>query len=224
MRAFQVKYADDVLIPWGLGADEPTGYVYYTTRKKINEIFCGRSFPLSNEQLLEIEQCRLNMLSGQGGGSVFVDSTESTRGRIGIATSTALALSLSDTEDSVAEDSTGTQADSFVEKTQDRLQKIAAAAFTLPQDTREAVFYGLWFVLILALVYILGSLAAGMRDSGGMTQNQIRVRKILYFMVGSLIGLIVSVAIDLPFLVIPLIIVIVALSIALFYYISRTAY
>jgi hypothetical protein len=41
VRAFQEKYASDVLAPWGL--TDPTGYVYKTTRWKINNIVCPGS-------------------------------------------------------------------------------------------------------------------------------------------------------------------------------------
>ena len=39
VKEFQAKYAKDVLIPWGLTA--PTGFVYKTTRDKINELYCA---------------------------------------------------------------------------------------------------------------------------------------------------------------------------------------
>jgi hypothetical protein len=35
---FQNKYATDVLGPWN--NNKPTGYVYQTTKKKINELYC----------------------------------------------------------------------------------------------------------------------------------------------------------------------------------------
>jgi hypothetical protein len=56
VRDFQQKYRSEVLTPWGLNQD--SGYVYYTTQKKINEIVCeGRSvFPLAPSQLNEIGQ------------------------------------------------------------------------------------------------------------------------------------------------------------------------
>ncbi|MFC1756747.1 Ig-like domain-containing protein [Patescibacteria group bacterium] len=38
---FQSKYAEDILEPWGL--EKPTGYVYETTIKKINELYCFAS-------------------------------------------------------------------------------------------------------------------------------------------------------------------------------------
>ncbi len=51
VKAFQLKYADDILKPWGI--EEPTGYVYLTTRKKVNEIYCKltKQFPLTAEEL-----------------------------------------------------------------------------------------------------------------------------------------------------------------------------
>jgi len=53
---FQEKYREDILEPWGY--DVPTGYVYITTKNKINEIFCGGEIPLSDEQKIEIEKVR----------------------------------------------------------------------------------------------------------------------------------------------------------------------
>ena len=45
---FQSKYADDILTPWGV--DAPTGYVYITTKRKINEIFCSTKIALTKEE------------------------------------------------------------------------------------------------------------------------------------------------------------------------------
>jgi N-acetyl-anhydromuramyl-L-alanine amidase AmpD len=41
VKTFQLKYAKDILTPWG--ATNPTGYVYSTTIKKINEIYCSQA-------------------------------------------------------------------------------------------------------------------------------------------------------------------------------------
>ena len=47
VHAFQTKYASEILAPWGVA--KSTGFVYLTTRKKVNEIFCKgeESFPLT---------------------------------------------------------------------------------------------------------------------------------------------------------------------------------
>ncbi len=56
VRGFQDKYKSDVLDPWNLPGN--TGYVYYTTKKKVNEIYCQRAFPLNGAQLTEIASFR----------------------------------------------------------------------------------------------------------------------------------------------------------------------
>ncbi len=56
VRAFQDKYKKDVLDSWNLPSN--TGYVYYTTKKKINEIYCQREFPLDETQKSEIASFR----------------------------------------------------------------------------------------------------------------------------------------------------------------------
>ncbi|HEY4494819.1 MAG TPA: hypothetical protein VJC02_01810 [Candidatus Paceibacterota bacterium] len=56
VEIFQLRYVDDVLRPWGVST--PTGQVYYTTRKKINEIYCKRNFSLTPSQINEIEAYR----------------------------------------------------------------------------------------------------------------------------------------------------------------------
>ena len=49
---FQEKYLEDVLNPWS--HDSSTGYVYITTKKKINEIYCQMKFSLTSDQEAEI--------------------------------------------------------------------------------------------------------------------------------------------------------------------------
>lgn len=43
VRAFQSRYVNDVLSPWGI--TDPTGYVFKTTRAKINNMVCPGSEP-----------------------------------------------------------------------------------------------------------------------------------------------------------------------------------
>ena len=55
VKAFQRKYHADILDPWGI--QNETGYVYYTTQKKINELHCNnaQNFPLTFAQIAEID-------------------------------------------------------------------------------------------------------------------------------------------------------------------------
>lgn len=59
VKTFQKRYVQDILTPWGI--EESTGYVYITTMKKINDIYCEKfiSFSLedvSEEERVEIEE------------------------------------------------------------------------------------------------------------------------------------------------------------------------
>lgn len=58
VHAFQIKYGAEILAPWGIG--KSTGYVYLTTRKKVNEIFCRNTkvFYLTVDELKKIEEGR----------------------------------------------------------------------------------------------------------------------------------------------------------------------
>ena len=58
VHAFQSKYASEILTPWGI--EESTGFVYLTTRKKINEIYCRSlvQFPLTDTERQIIEKTR----------------------------------------------------------------------------------------------------------------------------------------------------------------------
>jgi|GEM_PF-6990683 len=58
VNAFQVKYKEDVLIPWGYDGTHGTSYVYLLTRKKVNEIYCGTVFPLTPDQQQEVTNYR----------------------------------------------------------------------------------------------------------------------------------------------------------------------
>ncbi len=59
VHAFQTKYASEILAPWNIA--KSTGYVYLTTRKKLNEIYCKRevAFPLSHEENMLIEATKV---------------------------------------------------------------------------------------------------------------------------------------------------------------------
>ncbi|MEN9524565.1 MAG: hypothetical protein RL536_634 [Candidatus Parcubacteria bacterium] len=67
-REFQTKYSSDILGPWS--ASIPSGYVYITTSKKVNQLACSRPIVLSSDELAIIEkykQQKLAALQGNAG-------------------------------------------------------------------------------------------------------------------------------------------------------------
>ncbi|KND47784.1 MAG: hypothetical protein AB201_02530, partial [Parcubacteria bacterium C7867-006] len=77
LNAFQWRYKDDILTPWGHTA--PTSYTYILTKKKVNEIYCKTAFPVTTQQQEEIDNYRnfLESLRKEGiniGGGVSVDT------------------------------------------------------------------------------------------------------------------------------------------------------
>ncbi|MBU1246564.1 hypothetical protein KJ973_01490, partial [Patescibacteria group bacterium] len=71
VKRFQQKYDHSILNLWGL--INPTGHVYYTTRKTINEMYCQKDFPLTTKQLAEIANFRtfVNSIQHTTNGSML---------------------------------------------------------------------------------------------------------------------------------------------------------
>ncbi len=61
VHVFQTKYAADILAPWGV--TKSTGFVYLTTRKKANEIYCKltKEFPLTSEEAETIAKTKVEI-------------------------------------------------------------------------------------------------------------------------------------------------------------------
>ncbi len=62
VNAFQIRYKDDVLLPWGYDGTRGTDYTYILTKKKVNEIYCRMAFPVNAQQQDEIDNYRAFLL------------------------------------------------------------------------------------------------------------------------------------------------------------------
>ncbi len=62
IRAFQQKYLSAVMGPWG--SNQPSGYVYITTQKKINQLSCASPLTLSQSDLAIIDAYKLARTAG----------------------------------------------------------------------------------------------------------------------------------------------------------------
>ncbi len=66
--AFQIRYKDDVLLPWGYDGNTGTDYTYILTKKKVNEIYCKMAFPVTPLEQAEIDAHRAFWLSLKDAG------------------------------------------------------------------------------------------------------------------------------------------------------------
>ncbi len=82
VKIFQAKYVEDIMAPWGVST--PTGQVYFTTKKKINEIVCKSIQVLTSEQISIIDAYK----TGIQNGTIGSDTNSSVNIDINNATST----------------------------------------------------------------------------------------------------------------------------------------
>jgi len=74
VKAFQTKYADTIMAPWGM--TQPSGYVYITTMKKINQLACNKPLTLNSTELSEINSYRNGVNSEDVNATVVSVQTE----------------------------------------------------------------------------------------------------------------------------------------------------
>ncbi len=86
VMAFQQKYAADILAPWG--SNTPSGYVYITTEKKMNEISCRIFRSLTPDEATIIAAYR-SAVAGGGSTTVgFIPTAPGTTPRVTTPTTT----------------------------------------------------------------------------------------------------------------------------------------
>ncbi len=115
VHKFQKKFKEDILEPWALPSS--TGYVYITTRKKINEIYCEKEFALTAGQQREIAEFNVFMkellaLRRQGNSVEIEKEIENLSEEVGKATEnkTDIEVSARESESSSINYSTSTLA------------------------------------------------------------------------------------------------------------------
>ena len=134
VNEFQLRYKDEILTPWGIS--QPTGYVYIRTLGKINQILCGTSIQDVHPQVIKDIKAPVNKEMG----GYKEDAGTSTLSSIPLIGQDISKGQIPDKPDKGHPDS------------------LAAALFTWP-DTGAATVKCLYqFLLILIVLYILGSI------------------------------------------------------------------
>ncbi len=67
VKAFQRAHVNDIMKPWGVVT--PTGQVYITTLKKINEIACNKSIDLTSTEQAQIDAYKAGLTSTNSDGT-----------------------------------------------------------------------------------------------------------------------------------------------------------
>lgn len=94
LDAFQARYKDDILTPWGHTA--PTSYTYILTKKKVNEIYCRMAFPVTPLQQIEIDNYRA-FLQGLKDSGVFIQGGNEVMPEVSTSTPSEVGSSIKDT-------------------------------------------------------------------------------------------------------------------------------
>lgn len=140
VSAFQLKYSNEVLAPWGINA--PTGYAYITTVGKINQIICGSGIPA-------VSPAPTKVFHKEGGISKEGDFKE------GMGSTTLNSIPV------VGQDvmpSSGTTAKGHsMAGAGDDPNGLAAALISWPTTARDTMQCLYELLLILIVLYILGN-------------------------------------------------------------------
>ena len=219
VRRFQVKYFGDILEPWG--HTDSTGYVYILTKKKVNEIFCNRAFPVTPSEAQEIIDFRAFLESLRARGIDTTGFEGGIGGDMGTDTEIADNTSTSAIRDffnSIFGNNDEEDEDQVVTTTEEthtfasKLRNLAAAALVLPTNECSASGCTTVLVIILVIIYVLGTLIVN-----GMSENKpvevVRSRKLVAFMVGIVIAIIVAILAPYPCIILPLLIILIMLII-----------
>ena len=86
VKNFQSKYSSDILAPWGI--TNPTGYVYITTSKKINQISCSTPLNLTAAELATINATKAAVERGEVSASDVFGVNTNTGTKLALGTTT----------------------------------------------------------------------------------------------------------------------------------------
>lgn len=155
---FQEKYFADILAPWG--HDRGTGFVYLTTRKKVNEIYCQKAFPLEAFQSAEVTAFRTLLASYKLHAPTAADGISGTGASGGVAVPSK--RDTGETEDIPGVGNIGDIVGEGGPEAASDADKIAGSATTTGLRGIAAAVAGFagsafdkyWFVLLLAAILI----------------------------------------------------------------------
>ncbi len=230
VSAFQDQYKGDILTPWGHTA--PTGYVYILTKKKVNEIFCNKAFPLNIQQEQEIRDFKMFMSTLSTNG-VYIPglTTTNSQGQI-LSTNTTVPVNFAGSVTKNVNIAKGKKATSsatssivkaeVVKKgifssgifSNPEWRNIAAAVFAQPKGLEESSRVVIAFFIILLVIYSITQYIVDRQNKlNTLSQESVNLRKVFYFVLGLVLFVLGALYTQNYKLVLPLLVLIVILSI-----------
>jgi hypothetical protein len=222
---FQERYFNDILAPWG--HEHSTGFVYITTRKKVNEIVCQRAFPITPQQEEEITLFHqfLDILRSQGiatdgfiptdsGLAQSLGSIDGSWSGVGLSLSEARAQAQKTITEEKSDDGGGLLSDLAKNK---KLAVTAAAIFAGPQSARESLAAIISLFIILGIIYLAVRAVLRRQQSQALPQETKRIKQITYFIIGIVVALVFLSIVEYFVIVLPLLILLVLLALSLIY-------
>jgi len=220
VSAFQLRYQDDILTPWGYQGTS-TGFVYILTKKKVNEIYCKFAFPVTIAQQSEIDAYRtfLESLQREGvptGGTAPIESVPTTPNIL----ETGAQIGQLPTTEQVQSTTTLVLNTATTSPTEGVLRNLAAAVLALPETTGEAFDCIYKLIVVLLGLYLLSLLIVAMFDNG-MSYRKIVSFRIMSLILGIIVAVPVSIVLLAYCLVIPLLVVLIILAGFLLWYVNK---
>lgn len=194
--AFQEKYREDILTPWGI--TEPTGYVYVTTKHKINDLYFDRDLPLNGEELLAMGIGSDETIVGRG-PSMAINDTEDEEEGFAIGAGATL--------------TGGNDGLTILKNGFGGIKGLDLAAIAVFPTGFENIYDALIdLLLILFIITIIWLIIRQVFfDEGSIGTKKFEKRRAIFFSLATLIAAIIGVVTGLQYVVVPL----VAISIVL---------
>ncbi|MEX0924983.1 MAG: hypothetical protein WDZ82_03525 [Candidatus Paceibacterota bacterium] len=234
---FQERYFDEVLAPWDHTGG--TGFVYITTKTRINEIVCQEEINFTDAEREEMREFRSYLASiggdwrgGQGGFGAVSDTNGSVAGVNGVGGDSPAADDQDDNADETGTTSTSSGAtdttNGYLSTVADVLgtgtgtmASFAASALNFPNTTAEAAQCLVNLLLVLAIIFLIGTIIVNAQETEHLSKNTLWARRIMIYILGTIVAGGIAYFTALFCLIVPLLVVLIILAVSLLLVVNK---
>jgi hypothetical protein len=236
VSTFQERYPEAILTPWGYKVNEPTGFVYILTKKKVNEIVCQRAFPLNTLQETEIQEFKSFLESLKSKGVIVPELQTVQVTRPVTLTNTPVSTTtvgsnhldlkpLTGVSNEKIEDNTKVTKNGFFSRIAGLFsnnavnREAAGAVFAGPQGWEESLnSIVVFFTILLGLYLIVTTIVERQMKKRSLTLDSQKIRKMFIFILGLLVSAVIAFAVRFYSIVLPLVVLMIILSVSLLWF------